>query len=138
MMGIAHLLNNKKKVSESDLTRLVKRVIKENEFDMDMGIDCDRILDEMEYVYNDTMRYYKRSSPDTQSILGTSDVYNDLEEELGGLLDMADQNDCENFRDVESMYYELLEMFVEETEMNTDMDNMTESIRRKSKKSKRR
>jgi hypothetical protein len=133
------------RLTESDLVRLVKKVIKENEFeddefemDMGMGIDCDRILDEMEYVYMDTMRYYKRSSPDTQSILGTSDVYNDLEEELGGLLDMADQNDCENFRYVESMYYELLEMFVEETEMNTDMDNMTESIRRKSKKSSRR
>lgn len=138
LMGIAHLLNNKKKVSESDLTRLVKRVIKENEFDMDMGIDCDRILDEMEYVYMDTMRYYKRSLPDTKSILGTSDVYNDLEEELGGLLDMADQNDCENFREVESMYYELLDMFVEETGMGNDMDYMTESIKRKSKKSPRR
>jgi len=131
------------RLTESDLMRLVKKVIKEqefedDEFDMDMGIDCDRIIDEMEYVYMDTMRYYKRSSPDTQSILGTSDVYNDLEEELGGLLDMADQNDCENFREVESMYYELLDMFVEETEMNTDMDNMTESIRRKSKKSSRR
>jgi hypothetical protein len=129
------------RLTESDLMRLVKKVIKEQEFEddeFDMGIDCDRILDEMEYVYMDTMRYYKRSSPDTQSILGTSDVYNDLEEELGGLLDMADQNDCENFRDVESMYYELLEMFVEETEMNTGMDNMTESIKRKTRKSPRR
>ena len=133
------------KLTESDLVRLVKKVIKENEFeddefemDMDMGIDCDRILDEMEYVYMDTMRYYKRSSPDTQSILGTSDVYNDLEEELGGLLDMADQNDCENYGEVESMYYELLDMFVEETRMGNDMDNMTESIKRKSKKSPRR
>jgi hypothetical protein len=131
------------RLTESDLMRLVKKVIKEqefedDEFDMDMGIDCDRIIDEMEYVYMDTMRYYKRSSPDTQSILGTSDVYNDLEEELGGLLDMADQNDCENFRDVESVYYELLDMFVEETGMDNDMDNMTESIRRKSKKSSRR
>ena len=126
------------RLTESDLTKIIKRVIKENEFDMDMGIDCDRILDEMEYVYMDTIRYYKRSSPDTQSILGASDFYNDLAEELSGLLDMADQNDCENFREVESMYYELLDMFVEETGMGNDMDYMTESIRRKSKKSKRR
>jgi hypothetical protein len=110
----------------------------EFEMDMGMGIDCDRILDEMEYVYMDTIRYYKRSSPDTQSILGASDFYNDLSEELGGLLDMADQNDCENFREVESMYYELLDMFVEETGMGNDMDYMTESIKRKSKKSPRR
>ena len=122
------------RLTESDLVRLVKKVIKEQEFDMDMGIDCDRIIDEMEYVYMDTMRYYKRSSSDTKSILGTSDVYNDLMEELSGLLDMADQNDCENFREVESMYYELLDMFVEET----GMDNMTESIKRKTRKSPRR
>jgi hypothetical protein len=131
------------RLTESDLTKIVKRVIKENEFDMDMGIDCDRILDEMEYVYNDTMRYYNRYnkslSPDIQNFkLDAEEIYDDLEEELGGLLDMADQNDCENFREVESMYYELLEMFVEETGMDNDMDNMTESIRRKSKKSKRR
>ena len=125
------------RLTESDLMRLVKKVIKEQEFEddeFDMGIDCDRILDDMEYVYDETMRYYKRSLSDTKSILGTSDVYNDLMEELSGLLDMADQNDCENFRDVESMYYELLEMFVEETEMinnmDNDMDNMTKSIKR--------
>jgi hypothetical protein len=131
------------RLTESDLVRLVKKVIKENEFEddefnMGMGIDCDEIIDEMEYVYMDTMRYYKRSSSDTKSILGTSDVYNDLMEELSGLLDMADQNDCENFRDVESVYYELLDMFVEETGMDNDMDNMTESIKRKTRKSPRR
>ena len=135
------------RLTESDLVRLVKKVIKENEFDMDMdmdmdmGIDCDRILDDMEYVYDETMRYYKRSSSDTKSILGTSDVYNDLMEELSGLLDIADQNNCENFREAESMYYGLLDMFVEETErinnMDNDMDNMTESIKRKTKKSPR-
>jgi hypothetical protein len=129
------------RLTESDLMRLVKKVIKEQEFEddeFDMGIDCDRILDDMEYVYDETMRYYKRSLSDTKSILGTSDVYNDLMEELSGLLDMADQNDCENFREVESMYYELLDMFVEETGMDNDMDNMTESIKRKTRKSPRR
>jgi hypothetical protein len=134
------------RLTESDLVRLVKKVIKENEFEddefemdmgMGMGIDCDEIIDEMNYVYAETMRYYERSSSDTKSILGTSDVYNDLMEELSGLLDIADQNDCENFRDVESMYYGLLDMFVEDTERINDMDNMTESIKRKTKKSPR-
>ena len=129
------------RLTESDLMRLIKKVIKENEFekdefDMDMGIDCESIIDEMEYVYNDVMRYYKRYSGEEN--FDAKELYYDLLGELSELLDMADQNDCENFREVESMYYELLEMFVEETEMNTDMDNMTESIRRKSKKSKRR
>ena len=131
------------RLTESDLVRLVKKVIKENEFEddefeMDMGIDCDEIIDEMNYVYDETMRYYERSSSDTKSILGTSDVYNDLAEELIGLLDIADQNDCENFREAESMYYGLLDMFVAETERKNDMDNMTESIKRKTRKSPRR
>ena len=128
------------RLTESDLVRLVKKVIKENEFDMDMGmgIGCDEIIDGMQYVYDDTMRYYKNSSPDTKSILGTSDVYNDLMEELSGFVDEAYQNNCENYGEVESKYYELLDMFVEETERINDMDNMTESIRRKSKKSSRR
>ena len=127
------------RLTESDLVRLVKKVIKENEFDMDMGIDCDRILDDMEYVYNDTMRYYNRYneslSPDRQNFkLEAEEIYDDLASELSGFVDEAYQNDCENYGQVEAMYNELLDMFVEET----GMDNMTESIRRKSKKSSRR
>ena len=135
------------RLTESDLVRLVKKVIKEQEFDMDMGIDCDRILDDMEYVYNDTMRYYNRYnkglSPDRQNFkMEAEEIYDDLASELSGFVDEAYQNDCENYGEVESKYYELLDMFVEETEMinnmDNDMDNMTESIKRKSKKSPRR
>ena len=131
------------RLTESDLVRLVKKVIKENEFDMDMGIDCDRILDDMEYVYNDTMRYYNRYneslSPDRQNFkLKPEEIYDDLASELSGFVDEAYQNDCENYREVEAMYNDYLDMFVEETGMGNDMDNMTESIRRKSKKSSRR
>jgi hypothetical protein len=131
------------RLTESDLVRLVKKVIKENEFDMDMGIDCDRILYDMEYVYNDTMRYYnsynERLSPDRQNFkLEPEEMYDELASELSGFVDEAYQNDCENYGKVESMYYGLLDMFVEETRMGNNMDNMTESIKRKSKKSPRR
>jgi hypothetical protein len=131
------------RLTESDLVRLVKKVIKENEFDMDMGIDCDRIFDDMKYVYNDTMRYYnsynERLSPDRQNFkLKPEEMYDELASELSGFVDEAYQNDCENYGEVESMYYELLDMFVAETRMGNDMDNMTESIKRKSKKSPRR
>lgn len=131
------------RLTESDLVRLVKKVIKENEFDMDMGIDCDRILDDMEYVYNDTMRYYNRYneslSPDRQNFkLKPEEMYDDLASELSGFVDEAYQNDCENYGQVEAMYNDLLDMFVEETGMGNDMDNMTESIKRKTRKSPRR
>jgi hypothetical protein len=133
------------RLTESDLVRLVKKVIKENEFDMDMdmGIDCDRILYDMEYVYNDTMRYYnsynERLSPDRQNFkLKPEEMYDELASELSGFVDEAYQNDCENYGQVEAMYNDLLDMFVEETGMGNDMDNMTESIRQKTRKFPRR
>jgi hypothetical protein len=139
LMGIAHLLNNKKKVTESDLTNTVKKVIKENEFEedeseMDMGPDCDEIITEMEYIFNDFIRYYKNSSPDTKSILGASAMYDELESELGGLLDMAEQNDCENRYDIESTYEELLDMFRSQVGLGDeeyDEDDMGDSPKEK-------
>ena len=108
------------RLTESDLVRLVKKVIKENEFeddefDMDMGSDCDEIISQMKYIFKDFIRDFKRSSPDTQSILGASDMYHDLESELGGLLDMAEENDC----DIESTYEELLNKFRKYTELDS-------------------
>ena len=135
-------INNMKKIvrlTESDLIRLVKRVIKENEFEKDefnMGIDCDGIIEGMDYVYNHIMRYYnKKSSSDTQnSKLDAQEMYDDLASELSGFVDEAYQNDCGNYREVELMYYDLLDMFVKET----GIGNMTESIKRKTRKSPRR
>ena len=111
------------RLTESDLMRLIKKVIKENEFekdefDMDMGIDCESIIDEMEYVYNDVMRYYKRYSGEEN--FDARELYYDLLGELSELLDMADQNDCENFREIESIYYELLDEFVTESRIDDD------------------
>jgi lipid II:glycine glycyltransferase (peptidoglycan interpeptide bridge formation enzyme) len=114
------------RLTESDLVRLVKRVIKEQEFeddefdmDMSMGSDCDEIISQMKYIFKDFIRYFKHSSPDTQSILGASDMYHDLESELGGLLDMAEENDCENRYDIESTYEELLNKFRKYTELDS-------------------
>jgi hypothetical protein len=89
------------------------------------------------------VRYYnsynERLSPDRQNFkLEPEEMYDELASELSGFVDEAYQNDCENYGEVESMYYELLDMFVAETRMGNDMDNMTESIKRKSKKSPRR
>jgi hypothetical protein len=112
------------RLTESDLVRLVKKVIKEQEFEddefemgMDMGPDCDEIIDAMNDIFEDFKKYFDHSSPDTKSILGASDMYHDLESELGGLLDMAD--DCENRYDIESEYEGLLNKFRRHTELDS-------------------
>jgi len=112
------------RLTESDLAKIVKRVIKENEFEedefeMDMGPDCDEIISQMKYIFKDFMRYYEKSSPDTQSILGASDMYHDLESELGGILDIAEENGCENLYDIESTYEKLLNKFRQHTELDS-------------------
>ena len=113
------------RLTESDLMRLIKKVIKENEFekdefdmDMGMGIDCDEIIDEMNYVYDETMRHYERYSGEEN--FDSKELYYDLLGELSELLDMADQNDCENFREIESIYYEFLDEFVTEARIDDD------------------
>jgi hypothetical protein len=112
------------RLTESDLAKIVKRVIKENEFEedefeMDMGPDCDEIIDAMNEIFEDFKKYFDHSSPDTKSILGASAMYDELESELGGLLDEADQNGCENLYDIESMYGDLLDMFRQHTELDS-------------------
>ena len=110
------------RLTESDFIKMVKRVVKEqefedDEFEMGMSPDCDEIIDAMDDIFQDFKKYFKHSSPDTKSILGASAMYDDLESELGGLLDIAEENDCENRYDIESRYEELLDMFRQHTEL---------------------
>ena len=84
-------------------------------------------------------KYHSKLPIDSKNFkLEPEEMYDELASELSGFVDEAYQNDCENYGEVESMYYELLDMFVEETRMGNNMDNKTESIKRKSKKSTRR
>ena len=90
------------RLSESDLARIVKRVIKENKFkEMD---DCEVIISNMEYVFNDFMSFVK-TSPEEQS---PEDMYDDIQSELGGFLDMAEEMECENIDEVYMIYDELI------------------------------
>jgi hypothetical protein len=126
------------RLTESDLVRLVKKVIKEQEFDMDMGFDCERIIDEMEDILNIYMKDYNRYSG--KENFDAEEMYYDLLEELGDLVDLAYREDCENSHQIESIAYEFSREFRMETktDLDNDMDNMTESIKRKTRKSPRR
>jgi len=93
------------RLTERDLTRLVKRVIKENKFkEMD---DCEVIISNMEYVFNDFMSFVK-TSPEEQS---PEDMYDDIESELAGFLNMAEEMECENIDEVYMIYDELINDF---------------------------
>jgi len=93
------------RLTERDLTRLIKRVIKENNFkEMD---DCEKIISNMKYVFDDFMSFVK-TSPEEQS---PEDMYDDIQSELGGFLNMAEEMECENIDEVYMIYDELINDF---------------------------
>ena len=106
------------RLTESDLTRIVRGIIKENK-----GMKgCDAIITDMEYVFQDFMSDLK-TSPGENDV---TTMYDDLETELGGLLDEAYSMDCENIKEVELVYEELLTDFqrIVSDEGDYDEDDM--------------
>ena len=98
------------RLTESDLTRLVKRIIKEqDEMGFDSSDDCESLFSTMEYVFNDFMDFVK-TSPEEQS---PEDMYDDLQSELGGILHQAEEMECEDIQDLEIMYDDYLREFAE-------------------------
>ncbi len=82
-------------------------VIKEGE------TSCEDLMSSMRYVYKDFQSYVS-TNPDDFDANG---VYNDLESELGGIIDMAEEMDCDNFYDLLEMYEEYTETFAEMLEL---------------------
>ena len=99
------------RLTESELSRLVKRIIKEREDEMgfDSSDDCEKLFSTMEYVFNDFMDFVK-TSPEEQS---PEDMYDDLQSELGGILHQAEEMECEDIQDLEIMYDDYLREFAE-------------------------
>ena len=127
------------RLNESDLVRLVKRIINEqgdfsdleNEFDdrefKDRAIkkvvqgepynslrkgsysDCEGLIQTMKFISNDYMESIE-TSPDEIDEAEAEDIYDQFETELGGILDHANQMDCDEeiINHLEILYNEYL------------------------------
>jgi hypothetical protein len=90
------------RLTESDLVRIVKRVIKEQDEN-----DCESLVEGMRYVFKDFMADVKNSDGEESP----EDLYDDLESELSGFLSQGEEMDCDNIEHLEEEYEKYLERF---------------------------
>lgn len=86
------------RLTERDITRIVRRVIKENE----TSNECEKLLSDMEYVFSDYMSMLQTSPNE----IDPEEFYDEVETELGGFIDFAIGNDCDDYiiKDMEESY----------------------------------
>jgi len=109
------------KGNEDSIERLKRKgeMILRQRYDMNESVikegetSCEDLMSIMRYVYKDFQSYVS-TNPDDFDANG---VYNDLESELGGIIDMAEEMDCDNFYDLLEMYEEYTETFAEMLEL---------------------
>jgi hypothetical protein len=92
------------RLTESDLVRIVKRVINEQDEN-----ECESLVEGMRYVFKDFMGYVKNSDGEESP----EDLYDDLESELSGFLSQGEEMGCDNIEHLEEEYEKYLERFRE-------------------------
>jgi hypothetical protein len=107
------------RLTERDLTRIVKRVIKENNVPENNVPEnsCEDFISRMRDIYEETQSFISRKSDKIRKSdesrksggIYVYTVYEILEDQLGYIVDMAEEMECDN-------YYDLLEMYEEYTE----------------------
>ena len=107
------------RLTERDLTRIVKRVIKENNVPENNVPEnsCEDFISRMRDIYEETQSFISRKSDKIRKSdefrkyggIYVYNVYEILEDQLGYIVDMAEEMECDN-------YYDLLEMYEEYTE----------------------
>jgi hypothetical protein len=69
--------------------------------------ECEELFKSMDFIYDDFMSHISLS-PDEIDEAEAEDIYDEYETELGGILDEANQMDCDNIEDLEIEYNEYL------------------------------
>jgi superfamily I DNA/RNA helicase len=108
------------RLTETDLTRLIKRIISEredysdlekefDEFDEESSSDCEGLIQTMKFIVKDYMDSIE-TSIDEFDEADAEDIYDEFETELGGILDHANQMDCDDeiIQHLEILYNEYL------------------------------
>jgi hypothetical protein len=80
-----------------------------DEFDEDSFSECDELIDTMKFIFKDFMDFLE-TLPDEFDEADAEDTYDELESQLGSILDKANQTECddETIQHLEIMYSEYL------------------------------
>lgn len=114
------------RLTESDLMRLVKRVIKEQELsdEGDSSDECENLFEEMSYLFDDFMSQAKTLSDEVESedmyYEKAEEFYYEFESQLGDILYMAEGMDCDFFS-LEMENKEYLDKFAEFLGINNNL-----------------
>ena len=106
------------RLTERELTNLVKRIIKEREGEMDFhsSDDCDRYHGEMEYIFSNYEKIIENNLDLNKK--ERLKLYNEFESEIGDILDTVYENNCPNYEKYEELYDEYLNEMVEILEID--------------------
>ena len=87
----------------------VKPLVNEQMGDEDSFSECDELIDTMKFIFKDFMDFLE-TLPDEFDEADAEDTYDELESQLGSILDKANQTECddETIQHLEIMYSEYL------------------------------
>lgn len=104
------------RLTENELINLVRRIVNE-QMENYSGPSCEDFISRMRDIYEETQSFISRKSDKIRKSdefrkyggIYVINVYEILEDQLGYIVDMAEEMECDN-------YYDLLEMYEEYTE----------------------
>ncbi len=98
------------RLTESELVRLVERIIKED----DVEDECEGLIDLMGYIYDSYIESMEKN-PDG---IDADVEFENFGEEIGEIVDRADRIDCKNYEEIESSFDEYMGMMFEHLKLN--------------------
>jgi hypothetical protein len=98
--------NHDREIENTDSSDLEKEF---DEFDEDSFSECDELIDTMKFIFKDFMDFLE-TLPDEFDEADAEDTYDELESQLGSILDKANQTECddETIQHLEILYNEYL------------------------------
>jgi hypothetical protein len=98
------------RLTESELVRLVERIIKED----DVEDECEGLIDLMGYIYDS----YIESMETNPDEIDPEIEFENFEREIEDILYRADEIDCKNYDDIEYSANGYIQMMFEHLELN--------------------
>ncbi len=99
------------RLTESELVRLVKRIIKEED---DVENECEDFIDLMGYIYDSYIESMEKNPDEIDPEI----EFENFENEIRDILYHADEIDCKNYDDIEYNANEYTQMMFEHLGLN--------------------